>query len=257
MTTSMKKTAAVLAFLVITGGCQLVAPEDDPVRVKQVDIDNRLSRVERVMDNQGLMDLMSEIDALRRENELLRNDVDVLRNTVEQAGERQKQLYLDVDQRLQLIEGSNSAATAADGSIPQAASASSAAVSVDDRGEYQAAFELLKARQYGEATTAFRRFLADHPESGLADNAQYWLAESIYVVQQYEAALAEFGLLLERYPGSPKTPDALLKLGYCHYELKRYGEARDALSLVIRDHADSSAARLARERLQVMAAAGH
>ena len=81
-----------------------VPPEEDPVYLKQVEIDNRLVRVERIVDNQGLMNLMTQLEQLQKENEALRNDVETLRNSVDQGGERQRQLYLDIDQRLQAIE---------------------------------------------------------------------------------------------------------------------------------------------------------
>lgn len=244
----------VLALVAFGGGCQLVPPEQDPVYLKQVDLDNRLLRVERVVDNQGLMGLMGQIDSLQKDNQALRNEVEVLRNELEQGNDRQRQLYLDIDQRLQALEARGGAA-APMGAEPPSAGGPAAAGS-DDRAAYQAAFELLKQGRYEPATQAFQRFLQEHPQSDLADNAQYWLAESLYVVQKYEAALAEFEQVLARYPASRKAPDALLKIGYCNHELKRYEAARQALNSVVRDYADSTAARLASQRLQALAGEG-
>lgn len=244
----------VLALVALGGGCQLVPPEQDPVYLKQVDLDNRLSRVERVVDNQGLMGLMGQIDSLQKDNQALRNEVEVLRNELEQGNDRQRQLYLDVDQRLQALEARGGAAAPAGAETSPAGGP--AAAGSDDRAAYQAAFELLKQGRYEPATQAFQRFLQEHPQSDLADNAQYWLAESLYVVQKYEAALAEFEQVLAKYPASRKAPDALLKIGYCNHELKRYEAARQALNTVVRDYADSTAARLASQRLQALAGAG-
>ena len=42
-------------------------------------------------------------------------------------------------------------------------------------------------------------------------------------------APADFRVVLDKYPDSRKIPDALLKIGYCNYELKNYSEARTAL----------------------------
>ncbi len=248
--------ALLLALAVFGGGCQMVPPEEDPVYLKQVDLDNRLARVERVVENQGLMNLMSQIDSLQKENQALRNDVETLRNAVEQGAERQRQLYLDVDQRLQgmATRGSDAGQLAAAGSSGAAAGA---AGDSDDRARYQAAFDLLKQGRYEQATQAFRQFLASHPQSSLADNGQYWLAESIYVAQKYKEALPEFEAVLATYPQSRKAPDALLKVGYCNYELKRYDAARKALTAVVQNYGDSTAARLASQRLQSMAGEGH
>lgn len=245
---------ALLALVTLGGGCQLVPPEEDPTHLKQVELDNRLTRVERVVDNQGLMNLMSQIDSLQKENRALRNDVETLRNTVEQGGERQRQLYLDLDQRLQALEKRGAAAPAAAAS---GAAATATTPAGDDRASYQAAFDLLKQGRYEQGTQAFRQFLASYPQSSLADNGQYWLAESLYVAQKYKEALPEFEAVLSKYPQSRKTPDALLKVGYCNYELKRYDAARKALTSVVQGFGDTTAAKLASQRLQAMAGEGH
>jgi tol-pal system protein YbgF len=121
-----------------------------------------------------------------------------------------------------------------------------------DRDNYQAAFELLKEQQYGPAAAAFAQFLVTFPDSELADNAQYWLAESHYVTQQFELALSEFEVVIESFPESRKIPDALLKIGYCNYELQRWDSARESLTRVQTEYAESTAARLAGQRIQRM-----
>ncbi len=90
------------------------------------------------------------------------------------------------------------------------------------------------------------------PDSELADNAQYWLAESHYVTKKFEQALGEFETVIEKYPRSRKVPDALLKMGYCNYELKQWGAARDSLKRVQAEYPETTAARLAGQRLQRM-----
>ena len=87
------------------------------------------------------------------------------------------------------------------------------------------------------------------PTSALSDNAQYWLAETHYVTQAYKQALPEFEAVLNRYPDSRKIPDALLKIGYCNYELKRLDAARNALAAVVQKYPETTAARLASQRL--------
>ncbi|GMW07881.1 MAG: tol-pal system protein YbgF [Gammaproteobacteria bacterium] len=243
-------------------GCTLTPPEEDPTYLKQVEIDNRLARVERVVDNQGLMNLLAELETLRKDNQALRNEVETLRNTVEQGGERQRQLYLDVDQRLQGIEQRTTAIARADAEKPvlDGGSLSPGELPVPGggaRANYQAAFELLKQGRYDQASLAFRQFLAAFPDSNLSDNAQYWLAESYYVRQKYKEALPEFEKVVSKFPQSRKIPDALLKIGYINYELKRYDAARKALSSVVQEYKETTAARLAGQRLEAMASEGH
>ena len=99
---------------------------------------------------------------------------------------------------------------------------------------------------------AFEQFLVSFPDSELADNAQYWLAESHYVTQMFDRALSEFSVVIEKHPRSRKVPDALLKMGYCNYELEDWEAARASLRQVQEEYPETTAARLAGQRLARM-----
>ena len=60
--------------------------------------------------------------------------------------------------------------------------------------------------------------------------AQYWLGEAYYVNKSFPEALAAFQRVVDKYPQSRKRPDALLKIGYCQYELKQSQSARSTLT---------------------------
>jgi tol-pal system protein YbgF len=180
----------------------------------------------------------------------LRNDVETMQHQVEQSNSRQKDLYLDVDQRLQRIEQTTVSST--DLSVLEGGSLDPGQLPVPggtDRANYQAAFELLKQGRYDQAAIALQQFMVAFPNSELSDNAQYWLAETFYVSQEYKKALPAFQLVLERYPESRKVPDALLKIGYCNDELERNADAEKALTEVVDRFPETTAARLASQRL--------
>ena len=93
----------LLALLV--GGCEMMtSPEEDPVYIRMTEMDNRLNRVERVVNNEGLVTLLSRIETLQLDLQSLRSDLEELQYQVQQSGERQRELYLDIDQRLQEAE---------------------------------------------------------------------------------------------------------------------------------------------------------
>ena len=242
------RLASAVAGLVLCAGCDgMLSRADDPATLKMQEIDNRLARVERLVSNEGLVNLMSQLDGIEKDVQSLRNDVETLQYQVGQSNERQKELYLDVDQRLQAIEQANTNRTVFDGG-----SLSPGQLPVPggtDRVNYQAAFELLKQGRYDQAAIALQQFMVAFPDSELSDNAQYWLAETQYVTQQYKEALPAFQVVLDRYPDSRKIPDALLKIGYCNYELQRMSAAEQALKTVVADYPETTAARLASQRL--------
>jgi tol-pal system protein YbgF len=236
---------------IVLAGCAST-PEQDPVVQKLTELDSRLLRIERVLANQSLLDLSQRIEASQNEARILRGQLEELQHTVSRNQEQHREMYGDVDRRLAAVEGGARAATsgAADGTglpIPQG----------DDRNNYQAAFDLLKDGKYAEAENAFKQFIVTFPTSALLDNAHYWLGESRYVTKKYSESLRDFQVVLDKFPDSRKIPDALLKIGYCNYELKNWPAARNALNQVVQRYGDTTAARLARDRLSKMDGEGH
>lgn len=243
---------ALAGLCAVLSGCASTPPEQDPVVQKLTELDSRLLRIERVLANQSLLDLSQRIETAQTEARTLRGLLDELQHQMGRTQEQQRELYGDVDRRIATLEGSGAAAAAASTTrasglpVPQG----------DDRANYQAAFDLLKDGKYEQAISGFSQFLSTFPTSTLADNAQYWLGEAHYVTKQYPEALRDFRAILEKYPDSRKTPDALLKIGYCNYELKNWAEARSALGQVVQRFGDTTAARLASQRLAKMDSEG-
>ena len=252
-----------LALVALITGCASTPPEDDPVQMKLKDLDDRLARVERILANQAeLAQHQGDVQDAVRE---LRGRVDELENSSQTMRKQQRDLYNDLDKRLNAMQGgagSGGGATpppSADngnggngsgGTAPQGASSVEQAV-------YNQAFDALKASSYSTAITGFKDFLATYGSSPLAENAQYWLGEAYYVTRDYNSAAGAFHAVLDKYPDSRKAPDALLKLGYTQFELKKFADARKTLTQVTQKYPTSDAAKLATDRLAHMPADAH
>ena len=91
-----------------------------------------------------------------------------------------------------------------------------------------------------------------YPQSEFADNAQYWLGETYYVLRRYDLAIAEFSKIIKSYPNSPKLADAFLKIGFSYFEIQDWTNARKALERVTAQFPESGAAALAKKRLEQM-----
>ena len=252
-----KPFLAIAASLLVTTACTLTQPQDDPVLVKLDDIERRLAVLERVIASGSLVELTIQVDELQRQTADLQGRTESLEHDAEGTVSRQRDLYVDLDDRIQNLERSlqNAAVNVMDGG--SLAPGQLPVPGGSDRDNYQAAFELLKEQRYEPAAMAFQQFLISYPDSQLADNALYWLAESYYVTDQFENALTQFQAVISRFPRSRKVPDALLKIGYSNYELERWDSARGALGRVQADYPDTTAARLAEQRLNRMDDEGH
>ena len=243
----------LLAPLLALSGCELMQPRgEDPVLAKLNELEQRLAAIERVVQNQSLVNMTQQVSSLERRSDEQQGRIEELEHHASTTAERQRDLYIDIDARIQELETAVQARTP---SVLEGGTLSPGQLPVpggSDRDNYQAAFELLKDQRYEPAAMAFEQFLKSYPDSELADNAQYWLAESHYVTQGFDRALAEFEIVITRYPSSRKVPDALLKMGYCNYELEQWAEARDALTRVQDEFPETTAARLAGQRLERM-----
>jgi tol-pal system protein YbgF len=245
----------LLAPALALGGCTLfeTQPDEDPVLVRLDDLDRRMQAIERIVQNQSLVNLTQQVSAMERRDSELQGQVESLEYESETTADRQRQLYADLDARIQKLEESLQARNSR--SVMDGGTLSPGQLPVpegSDRDNYQAAFELLKEQRYEPAAMAFQQFLVTYPDSELADNAQYWLAESHYVTQLFDEALVEFEVVITKFPQSRKVPDALLKMGYCSYELEQFDVARTSLERVTSEYPETTAARLAGQRLERM-----
>ncbi len=254
----INKFLLVLAPVMLLTACAVTTPpSEDPVLIKLSELEQRLAAIERVLENQSLVNLTQQVSALERRADEFQGMTETLDHEASSTADRQRQLYADLDDRIRDLETylrARRAPIVADGGtlVPGALPVPGGS----DRDNYQAAFELVKEQRYEQAALAFQQFLLSFPDSDLAANAQYWLAESYYVMQRFADALAAFQVVIDHYPRSRKVADALLKMGYCNYELKRWEAAKKSLARVQADFADTTAARLAGQRLKRMETEG-
>lgn len=224
----------------------------------------RIERIERLISSDVLRQQTQTIQSLREEISALREQLEQQEYDLESMKQRQRNLYLDMDRRINNVEagGSSTVKSAAPVAPPNSANANNATpvvVAGDNDGQeaYAKAFALLKEGQYKQSIAAFEAFKASYPNSKYADNAQYWLGEASYVSRDYKKALTEFQQLIAQFPESSKNPGARLKIGYVYFELKNWSAAKEALQQVITLYPDSTVAKKANERLQRMKREGH
>jgi len=102
----VKKVFALLAFLL--AGCATgpssLTPQPEPQSLQLADIEARLIRLERILSNDSLIQLTNQINQLQQEIQSLRGEVETQQFQLSGGVDRQRQLYLDLDNRLQELE---------------------------------------------------------------------------------------------------------------------------------------------------------
>ncbi|MEM7257243.1 MAG: tol-pal system protein YbgF [Pseudomonadota bacterium] len=259
-----------------------VLPGSAPVQAQELTAQNlnqRLLRLERVLDNSVLIDMVQRMESLQSEVRQLRGELERKTNEIEAMRERQRKLYLDTDGRLQTLEagggGGLDSLAGLEGlddleglediplddpepAVQQAAIETPVPTSSDreEKLDYQNAYDLLILGRNLEAIAEFENFLSVYPDGTYSDNAHYWLGEANYVERQFDEAIDRFNVVIFQFPGSRKVPDARLRKGFALFELQRYAEARQELVGVESEYRGRSIAALARRRLEQMDNAG-
>lgn len=249
-----------------------------PAHAQRVSLADRVAALEAKANNpQQNLDLLNRVTQQESELRELRAQLEQLQNENEQLKQRSRDQYLDLDGRLNRIEGGTPPVPAgaapvspplgnAPASTPAAAPAPATAerppsvhgdvgalsAAGDERTAYNVAFDRLKAGEYADAAQLFTSFLQLYPGGVYAPNALYWLGESYYVTQNYALAADQFRALLAQYPTHDKAPGALLKLGLCDYGLGRLPEAERTLGDVIAKYPGTDVARTADDRLRAI-----
>lgn len=242
-------------------------------------LEQRVERMERVLESQSLLQMMERIDALQMEVQQLRGQIEEQQHQMEGMKTRQRELYLDVDRRMSRLEregGGNGSAAPADGAMisqpplanggtavqpatqglmqapptVEAAPASEPQQLEAERAAYQKAFDLLRELRYEQASAEFRDFLKHYPNGRYAQLAQYWLGEAAYARRDFVQAIKEYQALIDNHPRSGKLADAMLKIGYSYQELKRTSEAKQIMERLIELYPDSTEAAQARNQLR-------
>jgi len=106
------------------------------------------------------------------------------------------------------------------------------------------------------AKLEFEEYLRLYPDSELAPNAQFWLADCHRKSGDLERAVQEFKKVYAEFPRNRKMADAMLNEAYALVRLERNAEAIKLLKRVIADYPVSPAAQSAKIKLDALDKAG-
>lgn len=115
---------------------------------------------------------------------------------------------------------------------------------------YQAAFQLLKTKQYNEAIEAFETFNKKFPNDLNVANADYFLGQLYLLQGQADAAIKFFKRFISRYSQDARVPDAMLQCGLAYFAKGDKAMAMELFEKIIQQYPDSKAAQSAQARLQ-------
>jgi tol-pal system protein YbgF len=195
--------------------------------------------------------------------------IEELQNQVARMKQESLERYQDLDRRIgsgvapAATPENSSAGGDASAAAGAAAGAGAAAAQAPAAGSepadpakeklyYDAAFDLIKAKDFDKASQAFSAFLRKYPNSQYAGNAQYWLGEVNLAKGDLQGAGQAFAKVSQLYPKHNKVPDSLYKLADVERRLGHTDKVKGILQQVVAQYPGTSAAQLAQRDLQRM-----
>ena len=113
---------------------------------------------------------------------------------------------------------------------------------------YEEAYDAFKDKKYKQSREKFEAFMKEFPQDELADNAQFWIAETYYGEKDYETAILAYEGVLKKYPKSEKAQGALLKQGFSFIEIGDKKTGKTILEKLVETYPDSREAELAKKK---------
>jgi len=100
------------------------------------------------------------------------------------------------------------------------------------------------------AAQEFTDYIKFYPDTDLAGNADFYLAEIEYKAGDYQKAVANYDLVLQNFPSGNKAAAAQLKKGFALIELGKQEEGAQELKHVIQRYPRTTEATQARDKLR-------
>jgi tol-pal system protein YbgF len=163
----------------------------------------------------------------------------VLTYELEATQKRQKDFYVDLDNRLRKLETpSELKADPTPRLDPH-----------EETASYEAAVAALKASQYKPAADGLLAFIQKYPNSTLLAGAHYWAGYAYSQLKEHVKAAAMFGKFAATWPNDERVPGALESQVASLEMAKDIKGARAALELLANKYPNSDAGKRAKLKL--------
>lgn len=227
----------------IVGQTETLLKSNGQLVAKVGQIDEKMNEINGRIETQS-----ARIDRIAQQITQAQHDIDELKSAhAAMAAQAQQQ---QAQQQAAATQQVGPGPTAPSGTTPGQMTVAAPASNENPVEIYNAA-----TRDYGKgnfdlAISGFREFMQKSPNSDYADNAAYWIGESLYSQKKYSEAIEAFDVVVNKYAKSDKVPGALLKKAYAYLALGDKARAIVQLQYVVHEHAKSQEAALARQKLK-------
>lgn len=220
---------------------------------------DRLTQLETAVSSQGqiMYQIQQQLADNQRDIDMLRGQIQESEYKLNQVIERQKDLYMQLDN-----SGGGNSATSGDTTTPDtsasntSSSSNSSSTGGNEKDDYNAAVKLAmeskSKAQIDEAIGVLQGFIKAYPKSGYQSNANYWLGQLNYNKGSKDDAAFYFATVVKQYPKSQKSSEALYKVGLIMQDKGQKDKAKAVYQQVLKQYPNSAGSKLAEKKLSAL-----
>lgn len=241
-----KSVAGLLLAAMLSVPAQAGVFDDEEARARieklreqvQAQSDELGKRADIIGRNQT--DFANQAEAIKADIAKLRGQIEVLSYELEATQKRQKDFYVDLDNRLRKLE-----------QPPLEAKTDPAKGDpAFETRDYEAALALLKTSKFKEAAAAFLAFIKSYPSGALTASAHYWGGYALAQAKDHPAAAELFGKFAAGWPDDERAPNALASRVASLEASKDWKNTRITLELLAEKYPNSEAGKSAKLKLR-------
>ena len=186
----------------------------------------------------SLLDLNNQLETLRAELAKLRGTDEQLVRDLTEVQKRQRDVGQTLDERLRKLEPVKVSIDGKELMIDQ-----------EEKKAYDEALGSIRAGDFDKAVLHLSNFQRRYAGSAFGDSARFWLGNAQYGKRDYKEAITAFRSFVAAAPEHPRAPEAMLSLANSQAETKDPRGARKTIEELIKAYPQSEAAQAGRERL--------
>jgi tol-pal system protein YbgF len=211
-------------------------------------LQKRIERLERIIQGQGLVSLLARVDQLQNDVQKLTGDNEALEHKLGEMQRRQRDLYIDLDERLQsqattvqtpVVEEQSQTEIEPEPEVVEPSEPTATEPTSTEEAESENSQETPATETLDESTTSETATMGDASSAEAAPvavengEAAYQSALQTLRSGQYEQAAAALVEFPNQYPQSRYLPNAYYWQGEANYVLRNFEQAIAAFQTVM------------------------
>jgi tol-pal system protein YbgF len=186
----------------------------------------------------SMLDLNNQLEAMRGEIAKLRGNEEQLARDIADAQRRQKDVAQALDDRLRKLEPIKVTIDGAEFMVDQ-----------PEKKAYDDAIAAIRTGDFDKSVNLLGGFQRRYAGSAYSDSVRFWFGNALYGKRDYKEAITAFRAFVAAAPEHPRAAEALLALANSQAEMKDPKAARKTIEELMKGYPQSEAAQAGKERL--------